>query len=141
MLPDLERLTVAWAKGDSAIDALVAGGVATRIPKKQAWSSFLRVVTIDGTFEVAETGDIGTAVLQFDSFAKSSGPSPDYAAASLLARTVVASIYAATSGVFVADEGEIVGFGFPTMPRRVEEPETGWARYMFECSLTGRALT
>jgi hypothetical protein len=137
MTPDLERLAVAWAKADGPIAAVVSDRVATRLPAK--WSgNFLRVVTVAGTMEVAETSDIATGVLQFDAFAKSSGASPNYADASLLARTTIASLFT-VGDVTIADEGQIVCFGIPTLARRIEEPETGWARFMFECSLTGRA--
>lgn len=138
MQPDLERIAVAWAKGDATIEAVAGDRVATRLPKDFA-SSFLRIVLIDGSLVVAETGDIASGILQFDAYAKSSGASPNYTDASLLARTAHAATFT-VSDLVLAGEGQICGFGAPTMPRRIEEPETGFARYLFECSMVARAI-
>lgn len=138
MQPDLEKIAVAWAKADSAIAAINAGRAATRLPKD--WTSnFLRIVLVDGSVLVHESSDLVSGVLQFDAYAKSSGRSPNYSAASELARTVEERTYVAAE-LEVAGVGSLVSFGIPTIPRRIEEAETGFARYLLECSMVARAL-
>ncbi len=128
MIPDAETLAVAWAKADTALDPLLHGRIATRLPKDWA-SPFLRVVMIEGDIETE--ADVGTAMLQWDAYAHApAGDTPDYAAASLVARTLMrqAQLWApgAIAGSF------LYGFGAITGPKRVEETDTGWARYMVE---------
>lgn len=155
MQPDAERIAVAWAKSRAPITALVGAGddarVATRLPGQKrntdgrlidGWApNFLRVFLVDGSTIVIEDGDIVSAVMQFDAYAKqgTAKPSPNYADASLLARTVAAECHA-TADVAVAGEGSAVAFGSVTVPRRVEEAEAGWARFMFTAELVVRPI-
>lgn len=140
MIPDPEATAVAWAKADPDLTVLLAGRVATRLPKGWASSgpppaSFLRVVLIDGTRDVE--APIGGALIQWDAYAFAGDkPAPDYPTASLLARTLVdkASLF---DGPIAG--AHVYGFDRITGPRRNEEDaDAGWARYTVDMLLTLR---
>lgn len=154
MQPDPERIAVAWAKANATIGARVGGPgdaarIATRLPGPRrvngkevaGWDdTFLRVFAIPGAgYSVSETSDIAGVLLQWDAYAKSANESPDYGAASLLARTVADEMFRAED-VAIAGEGQLVTFGTLTVPRRVEEPEAGWARYLLEATIVVRPI-
>lgn len=132
VMPDPERLCVAFAKANQAINGLIAGAVATRLPKD--WGeTFLRVFALDATAAVEETRGVSVVPIQWDAYAQSAEKNPDYAAASLLARTVVAQLDALQD--FTVENEGCIASASQTGPRRTEEPETGWARYTFESVL------
>lgn len=144
MIPDAEPIVVAWAKSVAAITDLVGGSgaaarIATRLPKN--WTpTALRMFAIPaGEGLVAEGPDAATSIIQIDAFAKSTGESPDYATASLLARTVHAEAWAA-SDVHIVGRGMLIDFGSITVPRRVEEPDAKWARFTFEATAAVRSI-
>lgn len=137
MLPDAERLAVAWAKADAPLAALLDGRVATRLP--EGWvSPFLRVVQVDGDpAGVHEEAALGQALLQWDVFAfKGDQTKPDYLTAADVVMTLIDQAFAFTGQV--VGVGYICGFSAMSGPRRIEEPETRWARYSFDTTMTMR---
>ena len=137
MIPDAEKLAVAWAKANGALSALLQGRVATRLPK--GWvSPFLRVVMLPGG-DIDAEADLGTAFLQWDVYAhKPDDDAPDYPTASLVARTLLHEAQIWTPAA-IGGNGFLYGFGVFRGPGRVEEPDTGWARYMVEMQASIRA--
>lgn len=138
MLPDAEVLAVQWVKSNTALNAVLSGRVATRLPRDPVFP-FLTVFRVAGAPEGSEA-PLDLPALQWDAYGESRGDAaPDYASASLVARTLIAEMEALISPIQVGAHGTIVGFGRPTGPRRVTEPLTGWARYMVEGQMVTRA--
>lgn len=133
-IPDAEVLAVNWVKSNSPLDALIDGRVATRLPKNPPMP-FLRVQRVAGTVDDSEA-PIDNAVLQFDSFGAEGDTTPAYESASLVARTLIEE--AANFRGSVGSFGTIMGMTILEGPRRIEEPETGYARYMVEILLMSR---
>jgi hypothetical protein len=135
LIPDAEHLAVAWAKADDDLAALLEGRVATRLPR--GWvSPFLRVIMVDG--ERDREADVGNALLQWDVYAKTNKPTPDFVTASLVARTLIDKMEAFSGAV---DAEHVYGFSQFSGPSRVEEEgeaATQWARYRVDCLMTLR---
>lgn len=127
-LPDAEVVAVQWAKAQAPISAIVGTRVATRLPKGPAMP-FLTVFRVSGGIDRGEAL-IDLPLLQWDCFAATGEYSPDYATAYQLASTVVEEAHTFQGGV--PGEGFILGFQIVNGPRRFEEPDTGWARYIVE---------
>lgn len=137
MLPDAEQVAVAWVKQDTPLTTVLSGRVATRLPSPYV-SPFLRVFQIDTTLEIAETNDIGSALLQWDAYAFSgSQPSPDYGSASLVIRTLLSSM-AVIGGINLSAKGYILDFTPIAGPQRMPEEEMGWARYRIDTLMAVR---
>lgn len=138
LIPDAEAVMVAWAKADVGLLALHAGRVASRLPREntELQFPFLRVVRIAGGRSATEA-PLDTALLQWDAYAGRTENQPDFAKASRIARTLVASA-AQVRGLVVGD-AFVYGFSRFVGPRRVDEPETGWARFQLDCHVTFRA--
>lgn len=149
MIPDCEAVAVAWARANPALTTLLDGRVATRLPKgfgvsgptAAVASPFLRVFQIDGNPDgVVEAAVIGSGRLQWDAYHWDGAKTKiDYAPASLAIRTLIAEAKAAPPVVTVA--GFLCGFGQILGPRRIDEPETGWARYGCDLLITVRGGT
>lgn len=133
-LPDAEVLAVQWVKSNSALNVLLSGRVATRLPQGATFP-FLRVYRAGGSPDNSEA-PLDHAVMQFDSFGSDGDTSPAYAEASLVARTLAeeAKEFRGT----VTTYGTILGMTVINGPRRIEEPETGYARYLVELMMMTR---
>lgn len=130
MIPDAERLAVAWAKSVSEISAAFNSQIATRLPAD--WSGvFLRVFLIDTRTILEDSPDLSVPVLQWDAYAQTDTPSPNYAGASDAIRIVHAHMMEDVPYID-NEEGGVLSFGRPIGPRRIEETDTRWARYMLE---------
>jgi len=137
MMPDAEVLAVQWAKANTALNAILGGRVATRLPKEPTFP-FLTVFRVTGGPDRSEA-PLDIPFLQWDAYAGKAGDaSPDYATASLVARTLVEEMRLIVSPISISTHGIIMGFGRPTGPRRMTEPLTGWARYMVEGEMVTR---
>lgn len=136
VLPDAEVIAVAWAKADPDLTALLSGRVATRLPADPTFP-FLRVFRVTGGRE--DNVPIDGALLQWDAFAAAHAGSsrPDHAAASDVARTLVAKASEFSGPI---GEGFVYGFSRIIGPQRVSEPDREWARYRVDMLLTIRAL-
>lgn len=132
-LPDSESLMVAWARANPEITALVGSRVGTRLPKEPTFP-YLTVFRVGGPPDGVEGGAIDEALLQWDCYGDKKTRVPDYAAASLLARTLVEQVEI-NEGGRVGTVGAILGMTVVNGPRRQEEPTTGWARYIVETQL------
>lgn len=142
VLPDAEVVGVQWAIDDPDINTLVGSRVATNLPQDPFPSGqtvpFLTVFRVGGSPEFPFEGLIDRALLQFDCYGAKGG----YREASELARTVVAKLHAFTGTVVGAgpqNSAWVYGFEVLTGPRRIHEPETGWARYIVEAFINMRA--
>lgn len=135
-MPDVETVCVGWAKADSTLDSIHGGRVATRLPKE--WETNFVVVTIvDGSLSVAESGDIVSAIVQWDAYAKSATPSPNYAGAWSLVAAIVGRLVEA-SDVVVTGKGQICASGGVSGPRRLDDPQTRWARFSADVPIVVR---
>lgn len=133
LIPDAEVVMVAWAKADTDLDALVAGRVATNLPEDpESKFPFLRVLRVGGTRDSGEA-PVEHAVLQWDAYAVRGA----YQSASQVARTLVAALDVWTPGP-VGAVGWVYGHRILTGPVRVNEPETGWARFRVDVQTTFR---
>ena len=134
-----------WAKTNVALNALLAGRVASNLPagfgnpEAGVGASFLRVFSIDGDPDgVFEEAVVGRAQLQWDAYAYNETlTKPDYATASLIARTLVQEAKAAV-GVIVAGQGVLISADQISGPRRIDEAETNWARYQADLRIALR---
>lgn len=137
MLPDAEVLAVQWARNNPAIASVVGNRVATRLPKDPSFP-FLTVFRVTGGPDVSDA-PLDLPILQWDCYGASRGDaSPDYASASQLARTLVSEALEARSTV--GTWGVILGMRVISGPRRLDEPVTGWARYVVEMEMMTREL-
>lgn len=137
-MPDAERLAVAWCLANDPIRAALGGlpNVGTRLPA--TWTGqYLRCVRIPGLTKDLYV-DLDNAMIQFDAYAPRGSSGPDYAAASTLIRTVIDEADKAASLLIAAEGGVIESWQILDGPSRVEEPETGWARYRADLLLVCR---
>lgn len=150
VLPDPELVAVHWAKADPDLAALLTGRVSTALPRpSRLVFPWLRVFTVSGAPPVTEP-PVSQTVLQWDAFAESGGDDktpPDWATASLVARTLAAKVKLFDGYLgfdqprrvtFGGEEAIIDGFTVTFGPVRQPEPETGWARYRVDTVLRCR---
>ena len=109
---------------------------ATRLPKDPTFP-FLAVFEVDGG-PLSLDAEITRSLMQWDSYAGRGAAAPDYAAAENVALALMKAALL-LRGLTVAGVGVIQSIGFRTK-RRVEEPETGWARFMIETTMTHRPI-
>ncbi len=132
---DAEAVAVAWAKAA----ALNSGRVATRLPEDWEGTNFIRVFIIDAGYAMED--GVVVARLQWDIYAHNeSGSKPDTVAASALARAFIDAARS-VNGVSVAitgDDAWIYNFVSIRGPQRIDEDETGWARYLVETTMLYR---
>ena len=133
-LPDAEVLLVNFVKDNGALNALLSGRVATRLPKEPTMP-FMRVFRAAGTVDPGEA-PLDQALMQVDCFGASGDTTPDYASASAVARTFIEQ--ATNFRGAVGSYGTILGMTVQSGPRRIEEPATGYSRYLVEMLLMSR---
>lgn len=134
MRPSPERTMVAWAKANSPLAALVAGRVATRLPADPTFP-FLTVRQIGGGPDGSDA-PVDEPLLQWDCYGAATAQGK--VDADQLARTLVDELETRNPEV-VTGEGYV--YGHQVLDQRsVEEPATGWARYMVTSIATIRAL-
>ena len=137
VLPDTEIVAVEWARENPALIAIINKRCATRLPKDPVFP-FLTVFRVTGAIDESEA-PIDLPLLQWDCYGAARGDSsPDYETASLLARTLVAELEEARGQI--GSFGVIMGTSIVQGPRRVNEPETGWARYEVESMMMVRNI-
>lgn len=128
-LPDVEVLLKEWARADADISAIVSSRVGTRLPKDPTMP-YLTVFRVGGQPQGTEGASVDEALVQWDCYGPAKTRVPDYATASLLARTVVEK--AEGSGTYNGTGGSILAMRVVNGPRRQDEPATGWARYIVD---------
>jgi hypothetical protein len=126
--PDPEQLAVEWAKAQPELVEILEARIATALPADNKFEkTFLRVIEIDGRDLVAESSEVAVALLQWDAYAfEGFQPAPDWAKASLIARTLIERMTAERGRALAS--GVLLDFAHPTGPRRQTE-QTGRARY------------
>lgn len=132
MQPNAERLAVQWAKANAALTAVVAGRVATKLPSDWGGDNFIRVVVVDVLPGVAESGDLGLPILQWDVYGKGEqGGNPPFGATHDLAAIL---LYEAERAVDWrhAELGAIGSFAYVNGPRQVEPDAPVWARWQLD---------
>lgn len=139
-LPSPEKVMVQWAKSNSVINALVSGRVATRLPAEPVFP-FLVIQLIGGGIGEAPqpAAHISESLIQFDAFAgrgNTRGFAPDYATADNLILKVQEEIQAITE-IAVTGYGVIIGTQLLSSGR-IEEGDTGYARYTLDALITMR---
>jgi hypothetical protein len=135
MIPDPEKLAVAWAKADVDLQAVNGERVATRLPQEWGGATFLTVFVVDGQEDVE--APLGDKLLQWDCRARGSSQNqPPYPQAMAVA-LVLADKARQVESVNVGG-GWLYGFHSITGPRRMEDPATGFARYTVEMRATIR---
>lgn len=137
-LPDAEVVAVQWAKADAPITAIVSQRVSTSLPKEPTFP-WLTVFRVTGGPDRSEA-PIDIPLLQWDCYARKGEYNPDYATAYLLASTVVEQARDYPGGD-IGVHGHILGFNVVSGPRRFEEPQTGWARYVVEVQMVTRGVS
>lgn len=139
VIPDAETVVVQWAKDDPELALLHNGRVATNLPEDPFGQDsgtpntdpFIAVFRVGGQPQRGFDGLIDRALIQLDVY----GPPGDYRGASHAARTLVAQAHTFTGSVAASGPDNLAwvyGYEIVTGPRRVHEPETGWARYIVE---------
>lgn len=139
--PSVEDVAVGWVRNTTAVRSLITTAgtpntyrVATRLPADPVWP-FLTMTLIDSA-PLVPGEEIIVGLCQWDAYAARGDASPDYGSAEALALALVKACRDA-GGASVTAEGRILEHVFLSM-RRVEEPDTGWARYMVTTRLTVR---
>ncbi len=132
--PSVELLAVEWVRQNAPLVALLGANpdtrCATRLPADPTFP-FLVVFEVDsGPLHVS--AEVVSGLLQFDAYADKG----DYDAAEGLALTLIAECGKVT-GYTSGSEGTIQGLNFRTK-RRIDEPDTLWARYMVEIQMLAR---
>lgn len=147
ILPDAEKLAVAWVRANPALRVLlgyqvgppvVNARVATSLPEKPTWP-FLRVIRIPGGTRDPDV-PWDWSRLQFDAYAGRRAAGADVASASLVARTLVEQLDALDGAETIVGEGVILGCQISQGPVPVPEPETEWARFLVEAVLVVASL-
>lgn len=149
MLPDMEVLTVQWAKDNAPLNALLNGRASTNLPHDPFGQEdgatpitdpYMTVFRIGGSPENTEGSLlIDRALLQCDFW----GGVGDYRGASEAARTFVEEAHMFTGTVSGSGSGWSINgwvnyMDIVTGPRRLHEPETGWARFVVELFVSAR---
>lgn len=133
--PSVERLCVEWAKGNAALNGVVAGRVATRLPHQPTFP-FLTVFRVAGGPEDFDL-PVDQALCQWDAYADvNTSGTPDYGTADNLARLLVTEARAATVNVALT-EGWLYGMTVIDL-RRIDEDALRWARYQVDTLVTVR---
>jgi len=149
LLPDPELVAVQWAKADPDISAIVEGRVSTSLPQtERPVFPWLRVFVIPGAGPpFGAEYPVMVSLLQWDAFAAGAGDdraTPDFATASLLARTVASKVreFDGYQGqpldrslTFDGETALVDAFQVTQNPGRLNEPLTGWARYRLDTLL------
>ena len=139
-LPSPEKVMVQWAKNNSVLNALISGRVATRLPAEPTFP-FLVVQLVGGGVGDAPQPDahISEVLIQFDAFAgrgNTRGFAPDYGTADNLILKVQEELQKITTEV-VSGYGVIIGTQLLSSGR-IEEGDTGFARYTLDALITMR---
>lgn len=134
-MPDAEVVAVQWARNNPALTAIVGTRISTRVPKNPTFP-LITVFRVSGAPDPGEA-PLDQAQLQWDCYGQANGDaSPDYASASLVARTLIEQIEKASGST---GNGTILGVDVTSGPRRQDEPTTGWARYIVETLVMTRS--
>lgn len=139
--PSLEVLAVEWVRDNVAVRALIGGAhpntrVATRLPVDPFGADGSGTVGFLAVREITAgpkhvTAEILQGLMQFDCY----GPRGAYGTAETLALTLIAQAGQLTG--WTGTNGTISRLNFRSK-QPVEEPETGWARYLVEISMIAR---
>tara|TARA_Y100000591_G_scaffold225090_1_gene196221 strand:- start:314 stop:745 length:432 start_codon:yes stop_codon:yes gene_type:complete len=139
-LPSPEQVLVQWAKTNSVLNGILSGRVATRLPAEPTFP-FLVIQLIGGGIDTAPqpNAHISQNLMQFDAFAgrgNTRGFAPDYATADNLILKVQEQLQSIT-------EETVTGYGIITGTQllsssRIEEGDTGYARYTLDAFITMR---
>lgn len=124
-----ERTLVAWAKANTPIDAIVAGRVATKLPADPTFP-FLRLRLAGGAPDLGEA-PLDQVLVQFDCYGT------DDASADLLERTLVDELDKLNGATATNGHGFLYG-ARTISARRTPEPDTGWARFTVDSTITIR---
>ena len=137
--PDAEVIAREWALNNTNIAAIVGTRVATRLPEAPTFP-FLTVFRAGGSRAGDTDAPIDEPLLQWDCYGAKGQNAPDYASASLLARTLVDEADSVTGLEVTHLMGDAFMYGFEIFagPTRIEEPDTGWARYTVDTILVMR---
>jgi len=139
-LPSPEKVIVQWAKNNSVISSIVGTRVATRLPAEPTFP-FLVVQVIGGGISEAPqpAAHISENLIQFDAFAgrgNTRGFAPDYSTADNLILKVQEELQSITE-IAVSGYGVIIGTQLLSSGR-IEEGDTGYARYTLDALITMR---
>lgn len=143
VIPDAEAIAVAWAKADGDLSPYLDNGdgsyrISTRVPENPSFP-YLTVFRVGGVVGEDTEAPVDEALLQWDAYAVRGTKSPDYNTASQVARTLIHKARLFEGVVSHADgDAWVYAFDIFSGPRRLEEPETGWARYTVETTLVMR---
>jgi hypothetical protein len=137
--PTAEMVTVAYLK---TVENVPADKVATTLPADAAsWkdSGFVQVTSTGGSPSIDVP--LYTPVLQIDCWANNTNSQkPPWGQAGSLAGAVVYGIYRAETPALVLPAGfhgaTVHTAHVVSEPRRVPDPEAGFARYQFDISIT-----
>ncbi len=131
--PSLEKLAVQWVRQNAPLVTLLGANpntrCATRLPADPTFP-FLVVFEVDSA-PIHVTAEVVNGFMQFDAYAGKG----DYDDAEGLALKLVEECGKVEG--FTGSEGTIAGLKFRSK-RRIEEPETLWARYLVEISMFAR---
>lgn len=127
--PSAEKTLVAWAKANSAINPLVSGRVATKLPVEPTLP-FLRLFRAGGAPDQSEA-PIDQVLIQFDCYGSAE------ADADLLERTLVEELE--NLNTVHGSNGHGFLYGARVLAsRRAPEPDTSWARRTVDATVTIR---
>jgi len=139
-LPSPEKVIVQYCKTNSVLNAILSGRVATRLPAEPVFP-FLVVQLVAGGVENAPQPDaqISEVLIQFDAFAgrgSTRGFAPDYSTADNLILKVQEQLQSVV-------ETKVTGYGVIMGTQvlssgRIEEGDTGYARYTLDALITMR---
>ena len=124
-----EKIAVAWVRAQEPLVALIGSRCATRLPADPTFP-FLIVREID-TGPMHRGVAVTRSLLQFDAY----GDVGDLAGAEAVALELIRQAEQANG--HRTEHGLIMGLRFGTK-RPIEEPQTGWARYLVELTMTAR---
>lgn len=129
LMPDAEVIAIKWTLDSSDISTLVGTGVSTQLPAEPPFP-FL-VVELVRTLKDKSEARLYRSWMQMDAYASRN----DFRTASKLIRTIEAHAEG-FQGVVTPQLGE-AAFVYGVIVeniRRLEEPDTKWARYMADLS-------
>lgn len=135
-LPDVEKLAVQWAKTRPTITTIAAQRISTSLPKEPIFPWLTAFVVGGGVAD--GHAPMGWHMVQWDSFGAPGAHTPDYDSAYSLASALIEEAFEYQGRV--ANIGYIDGFQIVSGPRRVNEPDTNWARYMVETMIMTREI-
>lgn len=127
MAASAPRILVAWAKANTALDLLLDGRVATKLPADPPFP-FLRITLAAGASDSGEA-PIDQPIMQFDCYGE------DEAGLDVLERTLRDELAAATH--ITNGHGHLYGLAVLSWTPR-PEPNTGWHRMQIDAIATIR---